>query len=169
MNLKSLVSCCGLLLLACEAGFADERGARLFQAPLPFSDEMHPDIATLYGGRSNVLRRYAWAMSANRHVLASQRGEAVYGQGFAAAPGEGGVSAFVGANDRHVLRLGGGALVIAHGEPLANLYAEIDCEIDQWPVLVCRDGRARSISAPDTTTILIEGETFELAKNGADE
>ncbi|WP_295812431.1 hypothetical protein [uncultured Nitratireductor sp.] len=157
-----------LLLVSCGIGLAHERGARLFQPPMPFSAEMHPDTATLYDGRSGVLRRYAWAMSANRHVIAGQTAEPVYVRGFANASGEHAVSAFVGPNDGHVIRLGSRALVIARGVPLTNLYDEIDCEIGEWPTLVCRDGRSRSISAPSTDTIRIEGETFQLAKNGID-
>lgn len=165
MNLNALIASGCLLLLACDFVRANERGARLFQAPMPFSDEMHKDIAALYAARVDVLRRYAWAMSAKRHALAGPRADVAYGGSFAGAFGEVGVAAFMGRNEEHVLKLGSNTLIIARGKPLGNLYTEVDCVIVERPALVCRDGRTRSISAPDTTSIRIEGETFEMAKN----
>ncbi len=165
MKLKSLMACGCLFLLATDFLLANERGARLFQAPMPFAAEMHKDIAALYGSRVGVLRRYAWAMSAKRHGLAKERIGEADRSGFIGTFGAAGVSAFIGRNEGHVLRLGNDALIIARGKPLENLYTEINCEIAERPVLVCEDGRSRSLSAPDATSIRIEGETFEMAKN----
>lgn len=157
-----------VFLLGCGAGSAEETGARLFQPAMPLDNAAQTDITTLYNGQPGILERYAWAMSANRHMLVGRNDDAIYSRGFDAASGDGGVWAFVGPQDQHVIRLADGALVIARGAPLANLYAEVGCRVGEWPTLICADGRNRSISAPSATTIRIEDETFELAGQGAE-
>ncbi|EKF17347.1 hypothetical protein NA2_18235 [Nitratireductor pacificus pht-3B] len=149
-------------LAAAFQAVADERQGRLVTPLRIIAQDPAIDVRSLYRNRVAVLSSYADAMAVHRRYALGFADGQSYGPGFldATLPG---AWTFLSPSGDEVERRRDGTLTISRNNYLANWYAEVDCRVIDWPQLACRDGRQRSISAPDASSVRIDGQTFHLS------
>jgi hypothetical protein len=59
-----------------------------------------------------------------------------------------------------VRRMENGAFRVFLGNYLGNWFTEFDCAILEWPIFRCSDGKERKMSAPDPTTMILDGVEY---------
>ena len=57
-------------------------------------------------------------------------------------------------------RLKDGTFRIFLGNYFGNWFTELDCAILEWPMIDCSDGKKRKMSAPDMTTMILDGVEY---------
>lgn len=59
-----------------------------------------------------------------------------------------------------VRRMENGAFRVFLGNYFGNWFTELDCAILEWPMFHCSDGKKRKMSAPDPTTMILDGVEY---------
>jgi len=106
-----------------------------------------------------VVTGYSAAMSDYRTLLSERAtGNGLTGHFIAPAPNP---WTWRAADGSTVRRVDNGVFRLTIGDCLSSLCVSIDCQDSGWPQFECRDGLTRKMAAPDFSTLIFDGVTYQ--------
>jgi hypothetical protein len=129
-------------------------------AESPKASLLMPDSSLArYAGQKAVLAKYAAAMARHRERLMDPKITIGLAGPLSHAVGE--RWTWLAADGSAVRRLDDGTFSLTSGDCVRILCLETKCIGAGWPLFVCEDGRQRTMSAPDFSTVIFDGITFQ--------
>lgn len=111
-----------------------------------------------YADKKVVVGKYAAAMTRYRERLQDVKKPVGLAGPFSPAGGE--RWTWLAADGRVVRRAEDGTFSLTSGDCVGLFCLETNCIGAGWPLFVCEDGRQRTMSAPDFSTVIFDGITF---------
>jgi hypothetical protein len=106
-----------------------------------------------------VVTDYSAAMTHYRTLLSERAtGNGLAGYFIAPAPNR---WTWRAADGSTVRRVDNGVFRLTIGDCLSSLCIAIDCQDSGWPQFECRDGLTRKMAAPDFSTLIFDGVTYQ--------
>jgi hypothetical protein len=111
-----------------------------------------------YGDQKTALAKYAAAMARYRERLKDIEKPVGLAAPFSHAGKE--RWTWLAADGSIVRRVDDGTFALTAGDCVRLFCLETTCFAAGWPLFVCEDGRERTMSAPDFSTVIFDGITF---------
>ena len=126
------------------------------------TSSVRSDVANLYPRQREVMVAYVAAMRRYEAAAGNTKTERIArafrprDQPFVGEPWT-----WIASNGDLVRREEIGTFGVFRGNYPTNWFTKFDCSILEWPMFLCSDGRTRKMSAPDPTTMILDGVEYK--------